>query len=97
MSYWLHPLAEYELAETAVYYATHASRVIAHAFTDEFERTINLLIQNQQMGTLADEGLRIRPLHRFPYSVVYREATAGPQVYAIAHQKREPRYWQARL
>ena len=97
MSYWLHPSAEKELAEAAIYYAEQASGRIASALLIEFERVIALLSRNQTLGTLADGGLRIHPFRRFPYSVVYREAETGPQVYAVAHQKREPGYWQDRL
>ena len=38
MSYWLHPEAEAELGNSAVYYAEHANRSIASAFVTEFER-----------------------------------------------------------
>ncbi|HEY2926858.1 type II toxin-antitoxin system RelE/ParE family toxin [Piscinibacter sp.] len=97
MSYWLHPAAEDEFTDAAVYYAEHASSSIADAFVTEFERVIALLQLNQQLGTPAREGLRIYPFRRFPYSVVYREAEEGPQVYAVSPQKREPGYWQGRL
>lgn len=92
MNYWLHPLAERELADAATYYARHASRRIAQAFVDEFERTANLLIENQQLGVMDDADLRVHPLRRFPYSIVYAEANAGPEIYAVAHQRRKPRY-----
>ena len=97
MSYWLHPAAELELTEAAVYYAEHASNEIASAFLTEFERVIALLVWNQRLGTRTMEGLRVYPFRRFPYSVVYREAEGGPRVYAIAHQKREPGFWRKRL
>ena len=97
MSYWLHPAAESEFADAAVYYAEHASGRIADAFVTEFERVIALLQLNQQLGTRAQEGLRIDPFRRFAYSVVYREADDGPRVYAVSPQKREPGYWQSRL
>ena len=97
MSYWLHPAAESELADAAVYYFERASSKIANAFVSEFERVVALLEQNQQIGTPADQGLRVHPFRRFPYSVIYREATAGPQIYAVSHQRREPVYWEDRL
>lgn len=96
MSYWLHPSAEHELAEATVYYSERASGRIASAFLTEFERVIAILSRNQQLGSPVNEGLRIHPFRRFPYSVVYREADSGPKVYAIAHQRREPGYWQSR-
>lgn len=97
MSSWLHPEAEAELGDAAVYYAEHASKAIAAAFVVEFERVLALLVANQYLGTSADEGLRTYPIKRFPYSLVYREHSAGPQIYAVAHQHREPGYWQERL
>lgn len=47
MSHWIHPEAEAELGDAAVYYATHASRAIAEAFLAEYERVLELLIENQ--------------------------------------------------
>jgi plasmid stabilization system protein ParE len=97
MSYWLHPEAEIEFADAALYYAEHASKRIANAFVTEFERVVALLKLNQKLGTPAKEGLRVYPFHRFPYSLVYREDDFGPRIYAVSHQSREPRYWQGRL
>ncbi|MES2228428.1 MAG: type II toxin-antitoxin system RelE/ParE family toxin [Pseudomonadota bacterium] len=97
MSYWLHDEAERELGDAAVYYAEHATPKIAVAFLAEFERVVELLQLNQQLGTRKEEGMRSYPFQRFPYSLVYREdSKAGPQVYAVAHQSREPGYWQGR-
>lgn len=97
MSYWLHPAAEGELTDAAIYYFEQASGKIANAVLTEFERVIALLEGNQKVGTPADEGLRIHPFRRFPYSIVYREADSGPQIYAVPHQRREPAYWKERL
>ncbi len=97
MSYWLHPEAEIELTDAALYYAEHASNIIANAFVTEFERVAALLELNQKLGSLACMGLRVYPFQRFPYSLVYREDDSGPRLYAVSHQSREPRYWQDRL
>ena len=98
MSHWIHPEAEAELGDAAVYYATHASRVIAEAFLAEYERVRDLLIENQQRGPHGEYGMRIYHFDRFPYTVIYAEdADHGPQIFAIAHQSREPGYWSARL
>lgn len=45
MSYWLHPEAEAELGEAAVYYAEHASRAVAEAFLAEFERVRDFVVE----------------------------------------------------
>ena len=47
MTYWLHPDAEAELGDAAVYYAEHASLAVAEAFVLEFERIRDLLVENQ--------------------------------------------------
>lgn len=97
MSYSIHPDAEAELGDAAVYYATHANRMIALAFLAEYERVLDLLIENQQRGPHTEDGLRIYHFDRFPYTVVYEEdRTNGPQIFAIAHQSREPGYWNDR-
>jgi plasmid stabilization system protein ParE len=46
----IHPDAETELGDAAVYYATHASVAIAEAFLAEYERVLELVIENQQRG-----------------------------------------------
>lgn len=97
MSYWLHAEAEAELGDAAVYYAEHATKKVAVAFLSEFERVIQLLQLNQQLGTPKEQGMRSYPFQKFPYSVIYREdGQAGPQVFAIAHQRRAPGHWQGR-
>jgi plasmid stabilization system protein ParE len=92
--YWIHPEAEAELGDAAVYYDAHANRAIAEAFLAEYERVRDLLIENQQRGPLGDGGMRLYHFDRFPYTVVYAEdEREGPQIFAIAHQSREPEYW----
>ena len=98
MSYWIHPDAEVEVGDAAVYYATHASGMIALAFLAEYERVRDLLIENQQRGPYGEDGLRVYHFDRFPYTVVYEEDEIhGPQIFAIAHQSREPGYWSVRV
>ena len=98
MSYLLHPEAETELGDAAVYYAENASAKIAISFLSEFERVIELLQLNPQIGKPKEAGMRSYHFQKFPYSILYRENDySGPQVYAVAHQNREPGYWQTRL
>ena len=97
MSHWVHPDAEIELGDAAVFYATHASIAIAEAFLAEYERVRDLLIENQQRGPYGDGGLRVYHFDRFPYTVIYGEDIRGPQIFAVAHQSREPGYWDDRV
>jgi hypothetical protein len=52
VTYSIHPDAEVELGDAAMYYATHASGLIAAAFLVEFERVRDLLIENQRPSLL---------------------------------------------
>ena len=98
MSYWIHPDAEAELGDAAVYYLEHASLAVAEAFLAEFERVRDLLVENPFRGPHGEFGLRVYHLDRFPYTVVYEPSPeAGPQIFAVAHQHREPGYWAARV
>ena len=98
MSYWLHPEAEIELGDAAVYYAQHASRSVAAAFLAEFERVRDLLIGNQYRGPHGEFGFRVYHFDRFPYTLVYEpDDLLGPQIFAVAHQHREPGYWTSRV
>ena len=94
MSYWIHPEAEAELEEAALYLAEHASTALAEALLLEFERVMALLVENQQRGPHSDFGMRLYHLDRFHYTVFYEEnAVLDPQVFAVAPQAREPGYW----
>jgi plasmid stabilization system protein ParE len=98
VTYWLHPEAEVELGDAAAYYAEHASLSVAEAFLSEFERVRDLLAENQLRGPHGDFGMRVYHFDRFPYTVIYEaDAQSGPQIYAIAHQHREPGYWFSRV
>lgn len=97
MTYELHPEAESELNNAALYYAKEASKGIALAFLAEFERVAELLESNQQLGTKSKTGLRVYPFRRFPYSIIYREVASGPYLYAVAHQRQAPGYWLVRV
>ncbi len=96
MTVWIHPEAEADLGDAAVYYAEHASVAVAEAFLAEFERVKDILVENQARGPHVDFGLRVYHFDRFPYTDVYEEDSGGPRIYAVAHQHREPGYWRRR-
>ena len=50
MNYWIHPEAEAELEEATFYLAEHASPALAEALLLEFERVLDLLVENQRRG-----------------------------------------------
>ena len=70
MSYTLHPEAEAELMETAVYLAEHVSRRVANAYLDEFERVASLIDLYPKLGTPEDEEYRTYPLSKYKTSLL---------------------------
>jgi plasmid stabilization system protein ParE len=44
-----------------------------------------------------EDGIRRRPLRRFPYSVLYRIDKDEIVIVAVMHQRRHPRYWAERV
>jgi plasmid stabilization system protein ParE len=97
MTHWLHPEAEKELGDAAEYYLRHANLQIAEAFLAEYERVRDLVIENQYRPPLHAHELRQCHFERFPYTLIYEaNEKLGPQIFAVAHQRREPRYWQGR-
>jgi plasmid stabilization system protein ParE len=96
VSYTLHPEAEAELMEAAVYLAEHVSRGVANAFLDEFERVASLVDLFPKLGTPEGEEYRTYPLSKYKSSLVYFETDTGPLILAVAPHKREPGYWKTR-
>ena len=94
--YFLSPEAEEELAVAIAFYSEQASTSVADAFLSELTRAARLVALNPGLGTPASRGRRLFPLHRFPYSLVYRAEDEGVRISAVAHQSRRPGYWRTR-
>ena len=96
MTYFLSSEAETELAEAIAFYTERASTSVAIAFLAEFTRAARLVAENPGLGTRTSRERRLFPLHRFPYSFVYRAEEEGIRIGAVAHQSRRPGYWLTR-
>lgn len=96
MNFILHPKAESDLREAAEFYRQRAGSSLSRALIEEFEHTINLLLQHPKLGTPWRHDTRMLVLKRFPYSVIYREINNQIVVLAVAHQSRRPGYWSGR-
>jgi plasmid stabilization system protein ParE len=96
VSYFLSVEAEQELAEALAFYSERASASVARAFLAEFTRAAQVIDSNPNLGTLTARGRRMFPLHRFPYSLIYRVEDAGIRISVVAHQRRRPGYWRHR-
>jgi toxin ParE1/3/4 len=90
------PLAARELVETVEYY-DEARRGLGEEFLHEVERAIAFLDQYPEAAPKVGREVRRLVLVRFPYSLIYRHLSAGQiRILAVAHQKRQPRYWTKR-
>ena len=96
MSYTLHPEAETELMDRAVFLAENASRRIADAYLDEFARLADVIELSPGIGTPEAGDLRSFPSLKFKFSLIYFETDTGPLILAVAPHKRKPGYWKDR-
>jgi len=90
------PEAERELTDSALYYAQEANAELGLAFIDTFERALDILCSNPQLGAPWRNERRRFPLPRFPYSIIYYIRGEELRVIAIAHHARKPGYWGSR-
>jgi len=92
----VHSAAEAESDEAFERYWSE-SQSAAFGFEDELTLAFRKLRSNPGIGVPFLRGTRRIVLHRYPFSVVYRERLHDIQIVAIAHAKRRPGYWTKRL
>jgi len=95
-----HPSARDELREAALWYE-RARPGLGVDFHDEVEAVLD------RLATLALPGVSVQTpsghpiakvfLRRFPYAVFFELLEGQCIVWAVAHGRRRPHYWQARL
>jgi plasmid stabilization system protein ParE len=90
------PAAAEELREAAKFYADRADRTLGLSLIAEFERALNFLAINPELGAVWRGTARRFPLRRFPYNLVYQIKPDELRVIALAHQRRRPGYWSKR-
>ena len=56
----------------------------------QLDRLIARIAQNSEQFPMFEFATRRAVLHKFPYFVVFREATAGIEIVAVAHGRRPP-------
>jgi plasmid stabilization system protein ParE len=88
--------AEVEMYDAAVFYEKQVSH-LGDSFLSIIEVAISdLCIRPDSWPDLGD-GIRKRPLRRFPYSVLYKINDKEIVIVAVMHQRRRPLYWMERL
>ena len=90
------PEAEEEMIEAAVFYQEQAEG-LGERFLDDVERATQLVSEQPLIGQQIDNHLRQFLLHRFPFSLIYSSEQSEILIIAVAHQRRQPGYWQERF
>lgn len=90
------PLAEAEIREAFVWYHER-SPLAADSFRAEVFDKIEALCRDGDLWPMDADGIRFRPLNRFPYTVHYDLTGSVVTVLAVAHQRRLPGYWLSRM
>ena len=78
------------------WYARQSMRA-AGMFLNEPDRAIEQIARNPERYAADEFGARRMLLRRFPFLIIYRKASAGVELIAVAHGRRRPKYWRERL
>jgi plasmid stabilization system protein ParE len=90
------PEAEDEFREATRYYETEAPGV-GVTFVAEVRRAVGWIVDNPYAAVAVGSGIRSKSLNHFPYNIFYAVEPDLILIVAVAHQKRRPRYWRARI
>ena len=96
MTYEFHPAAEQEFVEAAAYYERNVTG-LGQRFGREVRHAIERLLEYPEMGSPVDVDLRRLVLVRFPYVLIYCFTPDMVTIVAVAHARRRPGYWRARV
>jgi len=85
-------------AEEAVSWYEARAPGLGQRLLTEIDRTVDRISQFPRAGSpvprVAEElNVRRAPVDRFPYHLVYLETPEFLWVIAVAHDRRQPRYW----
>lgn len=97
MSIWFHPAAEVEHLDHVAYYESR-QKGLGSGYLSEFEQMLAAIGEAPHRFPLIGAGqVRRAHLRRFPITVLFRESGGDLQILAVAHKRRRPTYWVARL
>jgi len=84
------------MVEAAVFYEDQAIHLGEH-FLAIVAAAVFEIAEAPELWPERDNGMRRRPLRRFPYSILYRIDNDEIIIVAVMHQKRRPNYWVRRV
>jgi len=91
-----HPEAELEFEKSVLYYKQRGQN-LGHRFAQETRSAIARIAATPQRWRILEDDVRRCFIRIFPYAVLYIVEKDHILIIAIAHNKREPGYWHARL
>jgi plasmid stabilization system protein ParE len=90
------PEADEEFREAARYYESEAAGV-GVAFVVAVHRATAEVADAPFAAQIIRSGIRRKVMRSFPYSLFYAVEADAIVIVSVAHQRRRPRYWHARL
>lgn len=90
------PEADEELREAARYYEKEASG-LGLTFLSAMHRAVHEIETNPEAWAILRQNIRKKTISRFPYNLLYSIESDTILIIAVAHHKRRPNYWRARL
>lgn len=97
MSYWLHPEAAEEHKNQVAHYE-EIQVGLGKRYHIEFQNVLAWICASTDRSRIVlAPDIRRAMFKVFHFDLVYREVDGSVQVLAIAHHRRQPGYWVARL
>jgi hypothetical protein len=97
VSYWLHPEAAEEHKKQVAHYE-EIQAGLGRRYHTEFQQILALVCASPDRSRIVlAPDIRRAMFKVFHFDLVYREVDGLVQVLAIAHHRRQPGYWAARL
>nr|VFK77959.1 MAG: ParE toxin of type II toxin-antitoxin system, parDE [Candidatus Kentron sp. SD] len=88
--------AEVEMCEAAIYYQTQVDG-LGDAFLTKVDSAVRDIVEHPLAWPVVQGDVRKRPIHRFPYSILYQDNPNEILIIAVMHQRRRPGYWLGRI
>lgn len=85
-----------EELEAAVAYYNSQQQELGTAFLEEFENTVERIVDLPLAARVVRGDVRRKLIHRFPFFVLYRPGPDEVTIVAVAHRRRRPGYWVGR-
>ena len=88
--------AEAEFMEGIAYYAAIQAE-LGIRFQEAVSSAVRQAVEHPEHGAPRSKNTRRRLVHGYPFGVIYRATVAEVVIVAIAHQRKQPDYWAARI